>query len=51
MSSPKIKAQGQNEGHVTSAFMLYFLKKKNYTIIATLSNTEYLIWYIVVYIT
>ena len=28
MSSPKIKTQGQSEGHVTSAFMLYFLKKK-----------------------
>ena len=28
MSSPKIKAQDQGEGHVTSAFMLYFLKKK-----------------------
>ena len=27
MSSPKIKAQSQSEGHVTSAFMLYFLKK------------------------
>ena len=25
---PKFKAQGQSEGHVTSAFMLY-LKKKN----------------------
>ena len=25
----KIKAQGQSEGHVTSAFMLYFLKKKH----------------------
>ena len=29
MSSPKIKAQGQSEGHVTSAFMLYFLKKQD----------------------
>ena len=29
MSSPKIKAQGQSEGYVTSAFMLYFLKKKH----------------------
>ena len=29
MSSPKIKAQGRGEGHVTSAFMWYFLKKKN----------------------
>ena len=25
----KIKAQGQSEGHVTSAFMWYFLKKKH----------------------
>ena len=29
MSSPKIKAQDQSEGYVTSAFMLYFLKKKH----------------------
>ena len=29
MSFPNIKAQGQSEGHVTSAFMLYFLKKKH----------------------
>ena len=28
MSSQKIKAQGQSEGHVTSAFILYILKKK-----------------------
>ena len=28
MSSPKIKVQGQSEGHVTSAFMWYSLKKK-----------------------
>ena len=28
MSSPNIKSQGQIEGHVTSAFMWYFLKKK-----------------------
>ena len=25
----KIKAQGQSEGHMTSAFMLYILKKKH----------------------
>ena len=29
VSSPKIKAQGHSEDHVTSAFMLYFLKKKH----------------------
>ena len=29
MSSSKIKAQGQSKGHVTSAFMLYFLKKEH----------------------
>ena len=29
MSCTKIKAQGQSEGHLTSAFMLYFLKKKH----------------------
>ena len=29
MSSPKIKVQCQIEGHVTSAFMWYFLKKKH----------------------
>ena len=29
MGSPKIKAQGQSKGHVTSAFMWYFLKKKH----------------------
>ena len=28
MGSPKIKAQGQSQGHVTSAIMCYFLKKK-----------------------
>ena len=27
MSSPKIKAQGQSEGHVTSAFKWYLKKK------------------------
>ena len=29
MSSPKLKAQGQSEGHMTSAFMLYLKKKHN----------------------
>ena len=29
MSSPKIKAQGQSENHVTSALMWYFLKKEH----------------------
>ena len=28
MGSSKIKAQDQSIGHVTSAFMWYFLKKK-----------------------
>ena len=27
--STKTKAQGENKGHVTSAFMWYFFKRKN----------------------
>ena len=30
MSSPKIKAQGQSEGHMNPAFMWYFIKKKHH---------------------
>ena len=29
MCSPIIKAESKSEGHVTSAFMWYFLKKKH----------------------
>ena len=49
MKSSKIKAQSQSEGHMTSTFMWYFLKKKYSK--TSLSNTDCLIWYVVVYIT
>ena len=49
MGFSKIKAQGQSQGHVTTTFMRYFLKKKH--IITLLINTASLIWYIVGYIT
>ena len=45
MGSSKIKAQGQSQSHVNSAFNWYFLKKTK-----ILSNTDCLIWYVDVYI-